>query len=179
MWAIDTACPEFRVRTPAGVVGPTELRPGWVALLHCTRPCTAGCSACLDGFDRLGQRLGERGCRLVVALDEPDAQLRALLGRMPGDARAPVLIGTWETPEPPHAPQTLFAVIDPTGTVRALLEGSNATPLPGRSLLEVVDRALGRAPAAAVGRAVAPADAFGCVAWFDYDAPAKRTPSGP
>ena len=166
MWATDTACPEFRVRTPAGVVGPATLRPAWLALLHCTRPCTPGCSACLAGFGRLGRSLFERGCRLLVALDEPDAQLRALLGRMPPDAGAPVLIGTWETAEPAHGPTTLFAVIDPAGTVRALLTGTNATPLSEQTLLEQVDHALGRPPGTTARRAVPAADAFGCVAWF-------------
>lgn len=179
MWAIDRACPEFRVRTPAGIVGPAQLRPAWIALLHCTRPCTAGCSACLDGFDRLAQRLGERGCRLVVALDEPDAQLRALLGQMSADVRAPVLIGTWETPEPQHTPATLFAVIDPAGLVRALLRGSNVAPLPEQALLGAVDQALGRTPSAPAGHAVAAADAFGCVAWFDYDTKERQAPRGP
>jgi len=173
MWALGSACPQFRIRTPAGVVGPAELKPAWVALVHCTRPCTPGCSACLGGFDRLGRRLSERGCRLVVALDEPDAQLRALLGRLPADARAPVLIGTWETPEPQHTPTTLFAVIDPGGTVRASLQGSNAAPLPEQSLLDAVDHVLGRPPAARGRDAVAAADALGCVAWFDYTAPEK------
>ncbi len=178
MWAIDAACPEFRVRTPAGVVGPGGLRPGWTALLHCTRPCTPGCSACVAGFDRLGRRLAERGCRLLVALDQPDAELRALLGQMPGDPRAQVLIGTWETPEPAHGPGTLFAIIDPRGTVRALLHRSNATPLPEEALLGEVDRALGRPSAAPLARAVPAAETFGCVDWFEYDTGGGRAPGG-
>jgi hypothetical protein len=176
MWAIGRRCPEFSVRTPAGVVGPADLRPAWLALLHCTRPCTPGCGGCLVGVRRLGRRLGQRGCRLLVALDRPDAELRALLARMPADRRAPVLVGSWETPEPRHAPSTLFAVIDPHGTLRAVLQQSNATPLPEGVLLEQVDRALGRPSAAAASRAVPPAECFGCVDWFDYDSSDRRAP---
>jgi hypothetical protein len=176
MWAIGTACPEFRVRTPAGVVGPAELGPAWIALLHCTRPCTPGCSRCLIGFGELGRRLAERGCRLLVALDQPDAELRALLGQMPADLQAPVLIGTWETPEPPHAPSTLFAVIDAHGIVRAMVRGSNVQPLPVAELLGQVDRALGRPSVAPAGRAVPANESFGCVDWFEYDTSDRHAP---
>jgi len=176
MWVIGKACPEFRVRTPAGVVGPAELQPSWVALLHCTRPCTPGCRACLAGFGRLGGQLATRGCRLLVALDRPDAPLRELLAQLPADRQARVLIGTWETPAPAHAPSTLFAVIDPHRTVRGLLQGSNATPLPERTLLEQVDRARGRPPAPAAGRAGVADESLGCVDWFDYDTNRERAP---
>jgi len=176
MWTVGTSCPEFRVRTPAGVVGRDELRPAWIALLHCTRPCTKGCSACLAGFERLGRQVASRNCRLVVALDEPDAELRARLGQMPADLRAPVLMGTWETPEARHAPHTLFAVIDPAGTVRAVLEGSNATPLPAAALLEQLDQARGQSPVPSEWPAIPTDDRYGCVEWFDYDTSGGPTP---
>ena len=169
MWSIGAACPEFRVRTPAGAIGPADLRGAWLALLHCTRPCTAGCSRCLAGFGSLAARLAERGCRLVVALDEPDAALRALLGQLTPDRRAPLLIGTWETPEPRHAPCTRFAVVDPHGTVRGLLERPNAEPLAEGELLAAVDRAVGR-PRTPRRGTVSAAESFGCVDWFDYGA---------
>jgi hypothetical protein len=178
MWAIGSACPDFRVRTPAGPLDPAALHGTWVALLHCTRPCTPGCGVCLERFGHLGARLTVRGCRLLVALDEPDAPLRARLGQQVADRQASVTFGTWETHEPPHRASTLFAVIDPDGIVRSLSDGPNATPLSERTILDAVDRALGRTLSPPRGTA-SPADRLGCVEWFDYDAARARPADAP
>lgn len=170
MWAVNAPCPEFRVRTPSGAVGRADFRGSWLALLHCTRPCTPGCGACLDRFRQLGGRLAERHCRLLVALDEPDAALRGLLGTTAAGAASPVVVGTWETPEPAQRASTLFAVIDPHGIVRELVRESNTTPLPESVLLDHVNRALGQPPIEWHGRIPSAATTFGCVEWFDYDA---------
>jgi len=142
--------------------------------LHCTRPCTPGCSKCLEGFAKLGGRLAERGCRLLVALDEPDAKLRSLLGQMPAAARPLVMVGTWETGEPAHEATTLFAVIDPYGTVRELTRGPNVAPIPESEIIDHVNRALGGPRIELHKPAASAANGYGCVEWFDYDADPKR-----
>ena len=109
MWAASTPCPEFWVRTPSGAFGPADFRGSWLALLHCTRSCTPGCSVCLDRFRQLNTHFAERRCRLLVAPDEPDAGLRSLLRETPAAGQPSVLVGTCETREPAHRATTHFS----------------------------------------------------------------------
>jgi hypothetical protein len=169
MWAVDQNCPDFRVRTPTGAVGPGDLRGRWTALLHCANPGVSAGKDRLDRFATLGKRLSARDCRLVVALDAPDPRLGARLAQLPADAQAAVTVGTWDAPEP-DSTATLFAVIDPAGTVRTLIERKSATPLPERTMLEEVDHVLARPVVACNGHTVTAADGYGCVEWYDYEA---------
>jgi len=172
MWTINAPCPEFCVRTSHGLLGPGELLGSWAVLLHCSRPCVPGCSVCLERFRQLAVRLADRGLRLVVALDEPDEQLGALLLRTPTEARGPLVVGTWQgPPAQATAATTLLAVIDPSGLVRAVTQVPNVAPLPEAVLMDSVQRALGCSladlPAAA---AAARNETYGCVGWYDYGA---------
>ena len=173
MWAVNSPCPEFRVSTSAGVVGPGDFRGRWLALLHCTRPCAPGCAVCLERFGALGARLEQYNCRLVVALDEPDDGVRALLARPLADSQEAAVFGTWQVATPfEGAATTMFALIDPEGTVRAATEMPNLAPLPVAVIEECVDRVLQLGcPDLPGSGALRTNDTYGCVGWFNYDRP--------
>jgi hypothetical protein len=165
---LGKACPEFHVRTPNGTVGAADFRGEWLGILHCTRPCTPGCGTCMQGFDSLASRLRERGCRLLVALDEPDATIRALMARRAATPGPTWTLGTWEGPAERSAGTTRFIVVDQGGTVRAMAETPGSGPIRGQMLLDLVDRACGH-PIEATVEQMRPDVTLGCVEWFDFE----------
>lgn len=168
VWMVGEAVPDFRIRTPARTLGPEQLRGEWLALLHCTRPCVPGCATCMQRFAALAATLAARECRLVVALDEPDAAIDGLMARQASDPAATWIVGRWDSPPAGPAEATRFAVVDPRGVIRAVAESPNSGPIHGRMLLDLVDRAHGRAVAPRAAEAHVD-EAFGCVEWYEFD----------
>jgi hypothetical protein len=169
MYAIGNACPQFRVRTSSGALGPEDFRGEWLGILHCTRPCTPGCATCMQRFGSLALSLRARGCRLLVALDQPDAALKSLMASGTGSPGATWVLGKWDWPAEEPAGTTRFVVVDPAGIVRAVSESASSGPIRGRMLLDLVDRACGR-PVKAVGHDQRADPTVGCVEWYDFDA---------
>lgn len=169
MYTVGQPCPRFRVRTPAGLIGPADFRGEWLGLLHCTRPCPPGCAACMQRFDSLALRLRDRGCRLLVALDEPDAAMAALMlcrAEVPGSTW---VLGRWEGAAEGPGSATRFVVLDQHGTVKAVAETPASGPIRGQMLLDLVDRACGR-PAVTTSEELRGDATIGCVDWYDFEA---------
>jgi hypothetical protein len=169
MYTVGSRCPEFHVRTASGLVGPEQFRGEWLGLLHCTRPCTPGCATCMQRFGSLALSLRERGCRLLVALDEPDAAIRSLIERRVDSPVSTWTLGKWEGPAAGPAGATRFIVVDKAGAVRAVAETPSSGPIRGRMLVDLVDRACGR-PAKAAREDRRPDATIGCVEWYDFEA---------
>ena len=172
MFRLGERCPEFRVRTAAGIVGPADFRGEWLGILHCARPCTPGCAACMQRFGSLALQLRDKGFRLLVALDEPDTALRARMAQGEGAPGSTWTLGTWEGPTEEPAGATRFTVIDHGVTVRALTETPASVPIRGQMLLDLVDRACGR-PVAATAEQRRSDATVGCVDWFDFGTAAR------
>lgn len=169
MWTLDSPVPEFCVRTRDGTVGPADLRGRWVVLMHCAAPSIADCDACLDRFDLLAQRLAERGCVLLVAIDTPGRALEErLASRVPGQPAGP-LVGTWVATAMPPAHPLRFALVDPDGVLRAFDEFARERAFAEWDVLAKVDAVLG-APAPAAPRVP---ESLGCVDWFEYETPGQ------
>ena len=167
MWLVGRPCPEFQVRTGTRAIDPTALRGRWAAVLHCARPCTPSCAACFDGWIALGERLGRRGCRLIVGLDAPDQGWPADVAERAAGPTGLVEAGTWEPMAAGRAATSLLALVDPGGIVRAVLERASPEPLSAAWLLEALDRVMaGHTELRAPPRE---RDCRGCVDWFDFE----------
>ena len=170
MWILGETCPRFRVRTARGIVGPESLTGHWLILIHCSKPCVLGCSACTDCFDTVADQLTVEHCRLVVALDAPDANSRTEILALETGAQSPWQMGVWEYPERPTGDATRVAVVDPEGVIRALLEVPNHAPLTAILLMDLLRRAQRQSLEIDDNPSPRPVrECVGCVDWFDFD----------
>lgn len=170
MWTLSEPCPKFRIRTANGVIDPESLTGHWLILIHCSRPCVRGCSACAHCFDDMTEQLIAQNCRLMVALDAPDRLVRTRVQQLDTGLRPPWQIGIWEYPERYTEEITHIAVLDPQGIVRALLEIPNDIPLTRVLLTDLLNRAQ-RQPTdlTVVDEPTHDSECVGCVDWFDFD----------
>jgi hypothetical protein len=174
MWAVNQECPNFEILTPAGPIGPRDSRGEWLALLHCGRPCVPRCQSCVERFGSLSKQFRLRNCRLLVALDEPDGDLRTRLERGHPETPADWTIGRWNTPEDLRPGVTQFSLIDPKGIVRVVTDSHSAGPIRGELLLGLLDRAQERAVIPVLVETELCRLAHGCVEWFDYPPDAQH-----
>ncbi len=168
IWIVGQPAPAFDIETAHGAVGPQHFHDEWMIVLHCRSWRGTACSTCAGNFDALSLQLLARRCHLLVAVDKLAADDHLPAEGPSKYARRNWTLGQWIAPRDQLQSATQVAVVDPTGTVRAIGESIDAAPLRWQWLLSMIDTAQGR-KVESVAQHGDRAVAYGCVDWFEYD----------